>query len=266
MPGFVLILRRVEAIKDFLTEESPVTGYGDAVVAVRIRPEALILDDEFPGGRKDFRVEVGAGRTLKVTVEKTSTSLRDRSGDKQLRRYSQAQAPVATLTGNELGPFAGIDRGDRPRMAQLKERVLAYYAERFQRGLGAVDIPEFGSVQFTYPGKRELRKRFDPVRWKLVPAIPEILVRGSYKGRVPNTKPDRKPGHVAYHTFEAPIRLEGRDYLATVTVWEDEVGNKFYDLGAQPETPMRPRETRPPESPGEGGDETALSQSICPSP
>lgn len=41
------------------TEKEPNTGYGDTVVPVRINPQKLILDDEFPSGRMDFRIPSG---------------------------------------------------------------------------------------------------------------------------------------------------------------------------------------------------------------
>ena len=41
------------------THPTPDIGYGDAVVRVSIDPSKLELDDEFPDGRKDFRVSVG---------------------------------------------------------------------------------------------------------------------------------------------------------------------------------------------------------------
>ena len=54
----------------FTTEPtSENTGYGDgSVVAVKIDPKKLILDDEFPDGRKDFRVEVGKQKQIKVDI------------------------------------------------------------------------------------------------------------------------------------------------------------------------------------------------------
>jgi hypothetical protein len=35
------------------------TGYGDTAVAIRVEPSRLTLDDEFPDGRRDFRLSVG---------------------------------------------------------------------------------------------------------------------------------------------------------------------------------------------------------------
>lgn len=38
------------------------TGYGDTAVAIRVEPSRLSLDDEFPNGRRDFRLSVGKPR------------------------------------------------------------------------------------------------------------------------------------------------------------------------------------------------------------
>lgn len=35
------------------------TGYGDTVVTVRVNPDRLNIDDEFPNGRQDYRIDVG---------------------------------------------------------------------------------------------------------------------------------------------------------------------------------------------------------------
>ena len=51
----------------YLTTAKEGTGYGDGTsVAVRIDPHRLILDDEFPNGRKDFRV---AGKSVRVAFD-----------------------------------------------------------------------------------------------------------------------------------------------------------------------------------------------------
>ena len=45
------------------------TGYGDTAVAIRIEPSRLSLDDEFPNGRRDFRLNVGKPRgSIQVKV------------------------------------------------------------------------------------------------------------------------------------------------------------------------------------------------------
>lgn len=55
------------------TQKTPDTGYGDVVVPVRVRPSMLNLDDEFPGGRMDFSIDVGRPKgSIPVVVEKPS--------------------------------------------------------------------------------------------------------------------------------------------------------------------------------------------------
>ncbi len=45
------------------------TGYGDTAVAIRVEPSRLSLDDEFPNGRRDFRLSVGKPRgSIQVKV------------------------------------------------------------------------------------------------------------------------------------------------------------------------------------------------------
>lgn len=54
------------------TEPTPTTGYGDSVVPIRVRPDELIIDDEFPGGRIDYRLPVGkpgGSRQVKVAEQ-----------------------------------------------------------------------------------------------------------------------------------------------------------------------------------------------------
>ena len=45
------------------------TGYGDTAVPIRVKPDTLLIDDEFPDGRKDFRLNVGKpGGSIKVAI------------------------------------------------------------------------------------------------------------------------------------------------------------------------------------------------------
>ena len=51
------------------TETNPVTGYGSDVVKINVDPARLQIDDEFPDGRKDFRLSVGRpGGSIRVNV------------------------------------------------------------------------------------------------------------------------------------------------------------------------------------------------------
>jgi ADP-Ribosyltransferase in polyvalent proteins len=53
------------------THKETDTGYGDTAVAINVDPAKLTLDDEFPDGRKDFRLNVGKpGGSIKVAIDK----------------------------------------------------------------------------------------------------------------------------------------------------------------------------------------------------
>lgn len=56
----------------YLTTDKTGGGYGDGtVVAVRVPKSRLILDDEFPGGRQDYRIDLDKpGGWVKVDVVK----------------------------------------------------------------------------------------------------------------------------------------------------------------------------------------------------
>lgn len=51
------------------THKDADTGYGDTPIAVNIHPHKLELDDEFPNGRKDFRIDTGKPKgSIKVGI------------------------------------------------------------------------------------------------------------------------------------------------------------------------------------------------------
>jgi hypothetical protein len=59
----------------YFTTAKDGTGYGDGtVVGVEIDPKQLILDDEFPDGRRDFRVNVGKSKSLAVKLSQPTSA------------------------------------------------------------------------------------------------------------------------------------------------------------------------------------------------
>ena len=59
------------------------TGYGDTAVTIRVEPSRLSLDDEFPNGRRDFRLSVGEPRgSIRVNVGEFLEQRRDSKGPK----------------------------------------------------------------------------------------------------------------------------------------------------------------------------------------
>jgi hypothetical protein len=66
------------------TRKEADTGYGDEAVPVRVKPESLELDDEFPNGRKDFRIHAGKpGGSVPV---KLGEGVKDSSNFGELQR------------------------------------------------------------------------------------------------------------------------------------------------------------------------------------
>ena len=71
------------------------TGYGDTAVAIRVEPSRLSLDDEFPNGRRDFRLNVGKPRgSIRVKVGEFAQDLATQS-----EIFSQQQIPGGTRGG-----------------------------------------------------------------------------------------------------------------------------------------------------------------------
>lgn len=94
---------RSEAEPDlyFTTTKETDTGYGDTAIPVRVKPERLQLDDEFPGGRQDFRVESpGKSRRLKFMADGSASLQQDARGT-----FSPSTNTIALLKGADLSTF-----------------------------------------------------------------------------------------------------------------------------------------------------------------
>lgn len=76
------------------TQKSPDTGYGDTSVEIHIDPSKLILDDEFPSGRKDYRIntEKQSGKISIKTNFYDPSQPRDESG-----KWSKAEAVISGI-------------------------------------------------------------------------------------------------------------------------------------------------------------------------
>jgi hypothetical protein len=107
------------------TEKATTTGYGDVAVAINVSPESLELDDEFPGGRKDFRINAGKpGGSIKVNVgepaiskemqsEESTTELSAPEGFNQLDCGTGAGG---FKPGNDCAKGAGSKKKDNRRI------------------------------------------------------------------------------------------------------------------------------------------------------
>lgn len=97
------------------------TGYGDTAVPIRVDPARLELDDEFPNGRRDFRINVGRpGGSIRVRVENDPTAL-DSPG-----------APRVEASRDMFVPT----RGDRTLQGRIEEPQDQTQTPEFRRWFG----------------------------------------------------------------------------------------------------------------------------------
>jgi hypothetical protein len=98
------------------------TGYGDHVVALRVDPKKLVLDDEFPDGRRDFRINTGKSRQTTVRPETTP---------EQAVRFETPGSPEW-----EAAKAKGLDMSQAGRMGRAGEQGYEY-----ARGAQTADNP-----------------------------------------------------------------------------------------------------------------------------
>jgi hypothetical protein len=95
----------------YFTTAKEGTGYGDGtVIAVNIDPKKLIIDDEFPDGRKDFRVPVGKSKQLNVSAKTIEPDISEKGIQSSDIITSAKPAPDAVIKpfSNALVSSAGL--------------------------------------------------------------------------------------------------------------------------------------------------------------
>ena len=159
----------------FTTEpNAEATGYGDASVAIRIEPDRLELDDEFPDGRKDFRVNTGRpGGSIQVTLEPEGKEPQFKGVDVESPEFKAwfGDSKVVDSAGKPLKVYHGTS-------AEFEQFNLGYFGLNDKGYLG--DGFYFGSqtVASAYgtkgdggrviPAYLSLKKPFEitPENWK----------------------------------------------------------------------------------------------------
>jgi hypothetical protein len=129
--------------------------------------------------------------------------------------------PVATLTGEEIAPLTA----DLKTVMKAAREVY----RKFQKGPPA-SRADIGDITFTGAGWGEMTKTgASQEKWRLVPALRDIIEKGDYRGPAELTK-ERDDGIVRFHWIEADVQLGGRMLRVGVNVAEDKIGRKFYNL------------------------------------
>lgn len=150
------------------------------------------------------------------TVENVFSYATD-GGELEMRKPEAA--PVATLTGGELGPWEDI--------RQLGKKAAAWYRANLTGK--AVTNAETGMVIiFTSAGAKKLSGRKGDILYRSVPALREIIE----KGRLVQTADETKGrDHIkAWHSFAATVVLDGKPRDLVAHVMETRDGHFHYDL------------------------------------
>ena len=107
----------------YLTTKSSGTGYGDRSVAVRVNPKDLILDDEFPDGRQDFRVPTRRGeyRPASVEVERAANAAKEPSAAKPEFNVIGYDTNIKAISDTEGNIYATIRAGKKRGGSQFFE-------------------------------------------------------------------------------------------------------------------------------------------------
>ena len=128
--------------------------------------------------------------------------------------------PVAVLSGEEI-------KGATPE--ELFQSAKKYFREELQRKVKTVVREGLGSVRITGIGWNKTKRgiKTDPVKAKLIPAIPDIIKHGEIE---PGKYPSRVSKVYRYHHITAHVQVGNDIYQAGVTIGEDKDGNFYYNL------------------------------------
>ena len=104
------------------------TGYGDTAVAIRVEPSRLSLDDEFPNGRRDFRLSVGEpGGSIQVGVGEY-TNQAAQKGVGRINEVSIESPDEISITDlKRIHALSGLTRfppGEQTQRAEKRKRQL----------------------------------------------------------------------------------------------------------------------------------------------
>ncbi len=128
--------------------------------------------------------------------------------------------PVAVLSGEEI-------KGATPE--ELFQSAKKYFREELQRKVKTVVREGLGPVRITGTGwdktKRGLKS--DPIKAKLIPAIPDIIKHGAIE---PGQFSSKKKDVYRYHHISANVQIGDNLYQAGVTIGEDRHGNFYYNI------------------------------------
>lgn len=171
-----------------LTEQGPV----DYLAATD--ESGIAVFDERP-----FRApEVNEGAKLRTGDDAAAMEMRE------------DRAPVATLTGDELG---------RKAEAWYRDNLL---------GQSVVNEASGMKIRFTKAGAKKLSGRKGDVLYRVVPALRDVIAKGVVTSVSPETK--GRQNIKAWHAISAAVIVDGKPRDVIAHVMETTDGNFHYDL------------------------------------
>lgn len=137
----------------FTTQAETNTGYGDTAIPVRVRPDRLVLDDEFPGGRQDYRVESPSkNRRLKFLPDGSALLNQNKQGPRG--SFNPESLTISLLKNADLSTFlhetghffleAQADMASRQDAPDSVKRDMAAVLKWF----GVRDLAEWYGLDF----------------------------------------------------------------------------------------------------------------------
>ncbi|MFH1082040.1 MAG: LPD1 domain-containing protein, partial [Pseudomonadota bacterium] len=170
------------------------------------------------------------GDTVPAGQERTAINeaFKELIGDLLTRKTEQG---TALYSVSEDRPVVSILTGDEIKAdssGDLFSAASAFFKQNIQGRV--VENPKIGPVRITGKGWHKMKRglKTDPLKGKLIPAIPDIIQNGIVGPREEVNK--RSDDIVAFYHIAGDVKVGNRIVQVGVTIGEDSRGNLFYNL------------------------------------
>jgi len=134
------------------TRKDTDTGYGDTAVPIRVKPSLLQVDDEFPDGRVDYRINVGKKMELPIGLAIQGGLLGSSTDSRALNQFEYPQqAALNTAQRNAALPVEQGGLGLRPDNTPMERaKAIGYDVDNplyhgTDKSFEAFDLSKLGS-------------------------------------------------------------------------------------------------------------------------
>ncbi len=201
------------------TRKETDTGYGDTAVAIKINPSQLIMDDEFPDGRVDYRIDAKKpGGSVKVGIDTEALYQVSNTQSQLDNLHALEQQQPITLDDATLSELSG---------AVLRKEVSSRYNAKKLKSETTIDGRV---VKFTGVGLREVRQHSaDRKVLDLLDKSHEVIQTAIPLWSEDHTQDNPSDSVRAWHYYGAKVALDGQEYFARLVLREDVNGTIYYD-------------------------------------